>query len=204
MSVVFDKNIEFDDLLHIYSYNNKPIKYSVTKIAGLINGSDYSRVPKKILDKAVKHGNDLHDIIENYIMQGQPTLEEEFVEADMHKIYSALDFIFEKKYTNAVCEETIYNKSKGIEYCGKFDIYLPEIKTLIDIKTGACTGSKFKDYCKTQLYLLVKGFENIGEKVERCCVFSTKELKLVLDFRPTEVNKKIKEYIEKFKILIKE
>jgi hypothetical protein len=124
------KNLDFDPITHSYTVDGLKVP-SVTQILSAVGLSDYSRVPKNVLEEASVRGSAVHRIIEMSDM-GQLIECPEWARGYL----SAWErFLIEKSVCILECETIIFNEK--LRYAGTLDrVALVSGKTyILEIKT---------------------------------------------------------------------
>lgn len=179
--------LNFDKDLHHYFYNQVRIP-SVSEIMKPLTEGTYSKIPKRILDKAKKRGSGVHEAVENYILFDVISEEYQGYVEQFIKFMSINGF-------KAHRTELMLTDGK---YAGTIDLVLETKENqliLVDTKT---TNKIHEDLLEVQLYAYKALLKKNGYNISNCFVLQLKEDDYV--FKPIKTNaKKWKELFSEHK-----
>lgn len=149
---VGEHEVIFDSDAHTYEVDGKLV-ISVTQLIKDVMPNTYKNVDPEILKRAALRGTELHDAIENFEVNGEPSELLEF------KYYRKLKR--QHQFEVKTSEQIVVIKHHGIVICaGRFDMIVesPFIqgKGIVDVKR---TAHLFVDHLKLQLNLYKLGYE---------------------------------------------
>ena len=177
----------FNPSNHEYTWGDEKVP-SVTTLISILAPNPYSKVPKRVLDKAAEYGNRVHEAIENHALGKVQDEVEGFAGIALRR-YQKLEQDHDIVITS--CEQRLlYFDNERPLYAGTYDM-LGSIKgkiSLIDIKT---TAEYHTDMLKYQLCMYKAALEQMNHfAIDKCyCLWLPKKgLGKLLEVEVPDIN----------------